>query len=133
MPNCLKLKKKIELAAKSYLRCDVLFVHIMNADIQKMLKDVGGILIQISFIDSGYTSLHKLNRDRQVTAELDEFGIYARWSNTHGEHSHAKLLLAEYRQGKSVVILGSVNFTRLSLNHRRLLYHWMERAGMAAF
>ena len=47
-------------------------------------------------------------------------GIPVRWSNTHGEQSHAKMLLAEYRQGKSMVILGSANFTRRNLNNLNL-------------
>jgi len=58
--------------------------------------------------------------NRQVADELVTLGIPVRWSNTHGEQSHAKMLLAEYRQGKSMVILGSANFTRRNLNNLNL-------------
>jgi phosphatidylserine/phosphatidylglycerophosphate/cardiolipin synthase-like enzyme len=58
--------------------------------------------------------------NRQVADELVTLGIPVRWSNTHGEQSHAKMLLAEYSQGKSMVILGSANFTRRNLNNLNL-------------
>ena len=58
--------------------------------------------------------------NRQVAEELVKLGIPVRWSNTHGEQSHAKMLLAEYKQGKSMVILGSANFTRRNLNNLNL-------------
>ena len=58
--------------------------------------------------------------NRQVAFELAKLGIPVRWSNTHGEQSHAKMLLAEYKKGKSMVILGSANFTRRNLNNLNL-------------
>lgn len=58
--------------------------------------------------------------NRQVADELVRQGIAVRWSNTHGEQSHAKMLLAEYRQGHSMVTLGSANFTRRNLNDLNL-------------
>ena len=53
--------------------------------------------------------------NRQVAGELVKAGIPVRWSNTHGEQSHTKMFLAEDRQGRSTVILGSANFTRRNL------------------
>ncbi|MEN8231594.1 MAG: phospholipase D-like domain-containing protein [Thermodesulfobacteriota bacterium] len=58
--------------------------------------------------------------NRQVADELVKLGIPVRWSNTHGEQSHTKMLLAEYKQGQSIVILGSANFTRRNLNDLNL-------------
>ncbi len=58
--------------------------------------------------------------NRQVAGELVKLGISVRWSNTHGEQSHAKMLMVEYRQGQSMVILGSANFTRRNLNNLNL-------------
>ena len=49
-----------------------------------------------------------------------KLGIPVRWSDTHGEQSHTKMLLAEYKQGQSKVILGSANFTRRNLNDLNL-------------
>ncbi len=58
--------------------------------------------------------------NRQAADELVRQGIPVRWSNTHGEQSHAKMLLAEYKNGQSMVILGSANFTRRNLNNLNL-------------
>ena len=58
--------------------------------------------------------------NRQVADELVKLGIPVRWSDTHGEQSHAKMLLVEYKQGQSMVILGSANFTRRNLNNLNL-------------
>jgi len=58
--------------------------------------------------------------NRQVAFELFKLGIAVRWSNTHGEQSHAKMLLVEYKQGQSMVILGSANFTRRNLDNLNL-------------
>lgn len=58
--------------------------------------------------------------NRQVAKELVKHGIPVRWSDTHGEQSHAKMLLAEYSQGRSVAVLGSANFTRRNLNNLNL-------------
>jgi len=58
--------------------------------------------------------------NRQAASELVKQGIPVRWSNTHGEQSHTKMLLAEYSHGQSVAILGSANFTRRNLNNLNL-------------
>jgi hypothetical protein len=58
--------------------------------------------------------------NRPVAAELVKSGIPVRWSNTHGEQSHTKMLLAEYKQGQNVAIVGSANFTRRNLNNLNL-------------
>ena len=58
--------------------------------------------------------------NRQVAAELVKLGIPVRWSSTHGEQSHAKMLLADYKEGHSMVILGSANFTRRNLDNLNL-------------
>jgi len=58
--------------------------------------------------------------NRQVADELVTLGIPVRWSNTHGEQSHTKMLFVEYKQGYSMAILGSANFTRRNLNNLNL-------------
>ena len=58
--------------------------------------------------------------NRQVASELVTLGIPVRWSNTHGEQSHTKMLLMEDKQGQSMVVLGSANFTRRNLNNLNL-------------
>jgi phosphatidylserine/phosphatidylglycerophosphate/cardiolipin synthase-like enzyme len=58
--------------------------------------------------------------NRQVARELVQDNIPVRWSNTHGEQSHAKLLLVQYDDGRSTAILGSANFTRRNLSDLNL-------------
>ena len=58
--------------------------------------------------------------NRQVADELFKQGIHVRWSNTHGEQSHTKMLLLDYEHGESMIILGSANFTRRNLNDLNL-------------
>ena len=58
--------------------------------------------------------------NRQVAAELVKSGIPVRWSNTHGEQSHTKMLMVEYEDGQSIFILGSANFTRRNLEDLNL-------------
>ena len=58
--------------------------------------------------------------NRQVAFELAKEGVPVRWSNTHGEQSHAKMVFVELKQAKSMAILGSANFTRRNLNNLNL-------------
>ena len=58
--------------------------------------------------------------NRQAAAELFARGIPVRWGNTHGEQLHSKMLLAEYMNGRSILILGSANFTRRNLEDLNL-------------
>ena len=58
--------------------------------------------------------------NRQAAKELVQGNIPVRWSNTHGEQAHAKLLLVQSSNGRSTAILGSANFTRRNLNDLNL-------------
>ncbi len=58
--------------------------------------------------------------NRQSAAELKNAGIRVRFSDTHGEQAHAKLLRVQYRSGKAALILGSANFTRRNLDDYNL-------------
>lgn len=58
--------------------------------------------------------------NRQVAAELVRESIPVRWGDTHGEQLHTKMVLAAYRDGTSMLILGSANFTRRNLEDLNL-------------
>lgn len=58
--------------------------------------------------------------NRQVAGEFVKQGIPVRWSNTHGEQSHTKMLLADYKDDRSIAVIGSANFTRRNLNDLNL-------------
>lgn len=53
--------------------------------------------------------------NRQVAHELVKAGITVKWSHTHGEQSHAKMMLATVNNELGTLILGSANFTRRNL------------------
>ena len=53
--------------------------------------------------------------NRQVGAELMGADVPVRWCTTNGEQCHAKMLLADYADGKSRLVAGSANFTRRNL------------------
>jgi phosphatidylserine/phosphatidylglycerophosphate/cardiolipin synthase-like enzyme len=57
---------------------------------------------------------------RPVAHELHDAGIDVRWCDTHGEQCHMKMLLVDYRDGSSVLIGGSANFTRRNLENFNL-------------
>jgi phosphatidylserine/phosphatidylglycerophosphate/cardiolipin synthase-like enzyme len=54
--------------------------------------------------------------NRPVAHELNACGIPVRWCDTHGEQCHSKMLLVDYHNASSVLILGSANFTRRNLD-----------------
>lgn len=54
--------------------------------------------------------------NRQTAAELIQSGISVKWSETHGEQAHAKMLLIDYADGRSTLIAGSANYTRRNLD-----------------
>jgi len=58
--------------------------------------------------------------NRQAAAELIKSGISVRWCETHGEQSHAKMLLIDYAGSQSTLISGSANYTRRNLNNYNL-------------
>ena len=57
---------------------------------------------------------------RPVAHELRGADIPIRWCDTHGEQCHLKMLLVDYRDGTSVLIAGSANFTRRNLQNFNL-------------
>ncbi|MDH3329049.1 MAG: phospholipase D-like domain-containing protein [Desulfobulbaceae bacterium] len=67
--------------------------------------------------------------NRQVAAELVEEGITVRWGNTHGEQLHSKMMLVDYGEGKSSLLIGSANFTRRNLNDFNLETKVMVRGN----
>lgn len=54
--------------------------------------------------------------NRQAASDLVTAGIQLRWSDTHGEQAHSKVLLRHASERPAHLLLGSANFTRRSLN-----------------
>ncbi|MCG6658666.1 phospholipase [Halomonas campisalis] len=58
--------------------------------------------------------------NRPVARELHDAGIAVRWSDTRREQAHAKLLLRSGEGRPAMLLLGSANFTRRSLDDLNL-------------
>lgn len=58
--------------------------------------------------------------NRQVARELTRAGIAVRWADTHGEQSHAKLIMLRGKNGDCAFTAGSANFTRRNLRNYNL-------------
>nr|WP_163503862.1 phospholipase D-like domain-containing protein [Halomonas socia] len=54
--------------------------------------------------------------NRQAAGDLLAAGIKLRWSDTHGEQAHSKLLLCHAGERPARLLLGSANYTRRSLD-----------------
>lgn len=54
--------------------------------------------------------------NRQAASDLLAAGIQLRWSDTHGEQAHSKVLLRHGGERPAQLLLGSANYTRRSLN-----------------
>ena len=54
--------------------------------------------------------------NRQAASDLLAAGIQLRWSDTHGEQAHSKMLLRHASERPSRLLLGSANYTRRSLD-----------------
>ena len=102
----------------------VVVFYLADRDIIAAIKNAGsrGAMVRV-LLDPNKDAFGRTKNgipNRQVAKELVQVGIPVRWSNTHGEQSHAKLLLVQYGDGRSTAILGSANFTRRNLNDLNL-------------
>ena len=70
--------------------------------------------------------------NRAVAAELVRAGIDVRWSHTHGEQCHVKMLLTVATDGDLRLLLGSANLTRRNLDDFNLETNVLIRASRTA-
>jgi phosphatidylserine/phosphatidylglycerophosphate/cardiolipin synthase-like enzyme len=66
--------------------------------------------------------------NRPVAAELHAAGIEVRWADTHGEQSHAKMMLVGKQDGDGLLLIGSANMTRRNLDNFNLETSALVRA-----
>jgi hypothetical protein len=66
--------------------------------------------------------------NQPVAAELRRANIDVRWSHTHGEQCHVKMILGEDRHGEGLLLLGSANLTRRNLDNFNLETNALVRA-----
>ena len=70
--------------------------------------------------------------NRSVAAELCKSHIDVRWSHTHGEQCHDKMLLGVKKQDQTWLLLGSANMTRRNLDDFNLETNIMVRGPHSA-
>lgn len=120
-------EKKIKTAVLQCLisasqgdRIDVAMFYLADRAIITALKQAHtrGTTIRVLLDPNKDAFGHEKNGipGRPVASELHDSGIAVRWCDTHGEQCHAKMLLANYGDGNSVLIAGSANFTRRNLD-----------------
>jgi len=105
-------------------KLSVAVFYLSDRDVIRSLKEAHGRGAEVRvLLDPNKDAFGRQKNgipNRQAGAELTRQGIPVRWSDTHGEQSHAKMLLAEYGHGQGIVILGSANFTRRNLDDLNL-------------
>ena len=117
------LLSAIDFAGKGD-KLDMIVFYLSDRDIVSALKRAfgRGAVLRI-LLDPNKDAFGRAKNgipNRQVAAELVKSGIHVRWSNTHGEQSHTKMLMLEYKDGRSLFVLGSANFTRRNLEDLNL-------------
>ena len=70
--------------------------------------------------------------NRSVAAELVKSGIDVRWSHTHGEQCHDKMLLGVNERQEAQLLIGSANLTRRNLDDFNLETNVLIRALLSA-
>jgi hypothetical protein len=66
--------------------------------------------------------------NQPVAAELRRANIDVRWSHTHGEQCHVKMILGAGQDGEGFLLLGSANLTRRNLDNFNLETNALVRA-----
>lgn len=69
--------------------------------------------------------------NRQASRDLHEAGIAVRWSDTRGEQAHSKLLLRSGGNRPAMLLAGSANLTRRSLDNLNLELNVQLEATLA--
>lgn len=105
-------------------RIDLLIFYLTDRRLIRALKDARQRGVDLRLLldpskDAFGRARHGLP-NRQVGDELRRAGIAVRWADTHGEQCHAKMLAVTRRNGDSLLLLGSANFTRRNLDNYNL-------------
>ena len=112
---------------------DLACFYLADRDVIKALKKAARrgahlrVLLDPNKDAFGYNKFGIPNRP--VAAELSSAGIEVRWSHTHGEQCHDKMLLAVDRQQEARLLIGSANLTRRNLDNFNLETNVMIRSS----
>jgi len=112
------------------------FFFLADRDVIKALKNAAsrGVRLRI-LLDPNKDSFGQAKHgipNRPVAAELVSSGIDVRWSHTHGEQCHQKMLLGVNNKKQAKLLLGSANMTRRNLDDFNLETNILIRAPLSA-
>ena len=117
-------------------RIDLATFYLSDRDVINALKQArrNGVLLRVLLDPNKDAFGHSKNGipNRSVAAELRRAGIDVRWSHTHGEQCHAKMLKMENKLGEGVILLGSANLTRRNLDDFNLETNVLIRAAASS-
>ncbi len=112
------------------------FFFLADRDVIKALKNAAsrGVHLRV-LLDPNKDSFGRAKHgipNRPVAAELASSGIDVRWSHTHGEQCHQKMLLGMNDNNQAKLLLGSANMTRRNLDDFNLETNVLIRAPLPA-
>jgi len=115
---------------------DLAFFFLADRDVIGALKNAANRGVQLRVLldpnnDSFGQARHGIP-NRPVAAELVNSGIEIRWSDTHGEQCHQKMLLGVNNKQQAKLLLGSANMTRRNLDDFNLETDVLIRASLSA-
>jgi phosphatidylserine/phosphatidylglycerophosphate/cardiolipin synthase-like enzyme len=116
-------------------RLDLAFFFLADRDVIKALKNAAsrGVCLRI-LLDPNKDSFGQAKHgipNRPVAAELVRSGIEVRWSHTHGEQCHQKMMLGVNGKKMAKLLLGSANMTRRNLDDFNLETDVLIRAPLS--
>lgn len=116
-------------------RIDLACFYLSDRDVIGALKDARhrGVRLRVLLDPNkdafGYSKFGIPNRS--VAAELSSSGIEVRWSHTHGEQCHDKMLLTVGKNQEAQLLIGSANLTRRNLENFNLETNVLIRSSLS--
>jgi phosphatidylserine/phosphatidylglycerophosphate/cardiolipin synthase-like enzyme len=121
---------------KSGERIDLATFYLSDRDVIDALKCARGkgvvmrVLLDPNKDAFGHRKFGVPNQP--VAAELRRSNIDVRWSHTHGEQCHVKMILGAGGHGEGFLLLGSANLTRRNLDNFNLETNVLIRASCSS-
>lgn len=108
-------------AAQSGDQIDLCMFYMSEKDIIKALGKARkrGVDVRV-ILDPSKDSFGRTKNgvpNRQSAAKLVKAGIPLRWTDTHGEQSHVKMIYVTHSDGTASLCLGSCNYTRRNMDN----------------
>lgn len=115
---------------------DLACFYLADRDVIKALKRAASRGVRVRVLLDPNKDAFGHNKfgipNRPVATELSRSGIEVRWSHTHGEQCHDKMLLGVNDKQQAQLLIGSANLTRRNLDDFNLETNILVRAPLPA-